>query len=357
MGLRNPFRFSFDRATGDLLIGDVGGGAREEIDWIASPASSRGAELRLAVQRGEGRPGRLRARPATSRARRPRRRTSSRCSTTRPPRRRRDLRRLCRARQLAHGPGRAGAVRGLLRRRHPLHRQLTPAAPEDASSSAGRTPTLDILRRGRRGADVYLRTLARQRGPAPDSRTGSGDVVVHSASRAMGPADRDCHASPGDRRSDCSWAERGRDVRAGGEQATRRASALPRSPRRPVGERGLPVVGRHPIFACYRAALRLLHGPGRGLTGRRVHDGRVRPRRFSRSSTQVPATTTAGSSSSAPTATSGSRRETAAGRPTTFMKRRTPAPSSARSSEIDPDLSRLALRRSAPAAPQPFQAT
>ena len=32
-GLRNPFRFSFDRGSGDLFIGDVGQAAREEIDW------------------------------------------------------------------------------------------------------------------------------------------------------------------------------------------------------------------------------------------------------------------------------------------------------------------------------------
>lgn len=33
-GLRNPFRFSFDRDNGDLLIGDVGQGAREEVDVV-----------------------------------------------------------------------------------------------------------------------------------------------------------------------------------------------------------------------------------------------------------------------------------------------------------------------------------
>ncbi len=32
-GLRNPFRFSFDRRTGDMVIGDVGQSAREEVDF------------------------------------------------------------------------------------------------------------------------------------------------------------------------------------------------------------------------------------------------------------------------------------------------------------------------------------
>lgn len=42
LGLRNPWRFSFDRQTGDLWIADVGQVALEEINF--QPASSRGGE-------------------------------------------------------------------------------------------------------------------------------------------------------------------------------------------------------------------------------------------------------------------------------------------------------------------------
>jgi glucose/arabinose dehydrogenase len=41
-GLRNPWRFSFDRATGDMFIGDVGQGRQEEIDF--QPAASAGGQ-------------------------------------------------------------------------------------------------------------------------------------------------------------------------------------------------------------------------------------------------------------------------------------------------------------------------
>jgi glucose/arabinose dehydrogenase len=39
-GLRNPYRFSFDRSTGDLTIGDVGGSAWEEIDFTPEGGGS-----------------------------------------------------------------------------------------------------------------------------------------------------------------------------------------------------------------------------------------------------------------------------------------------------------------------------
>ena len=49
-GLRNPWRFSFDRLTGDLFIGDVGQDAWEEID--AEPAGQGGRNYGWNVMEG-----------------------------------------------------------------------------------------------------------------------------------------------------------------------------------------------------------------------------------------------------------------------------------------------------------------
>ncbi len=42
-GLRNPWRFSYDRTTGDLVIGDVGQDRYEEVDFAAAPGDGAGA--------------------------------------------------------------------------------------------------------------------------------------------------------------------------------------------------------------------------------------------------------------------------------------------------------------------------
>jgi glucose/arabinose dehydrogenase len=51
-GLRNPWRFSFDRATGDLVIADVGQNAQEEIDFAPAPARGQGANYGWDVMEG-----------------------------------------------------------------------------------------------------------------------------------------------------------------------------------------------------------------------------------------------------------------------------------------------------------------
>jgi glucose/arabinose dehydrogenase len=52
VGLRNPWRFSFDRQTGDLYIGDVGQNAREEVNVALAPQAGRQSNYGWRVMEG-----------------------------------------------------------------------------------------------------------------------------------------------------------------------------------------------------------------------------------------------------------------------------------------------------------------
>jgi glucose/arabinose dehydrogenase len=54
-GLRNPWRYSFDRATGDMYIGDVGYERAEEVDVIPSSSLSRLSNFGWSVFEGRAR--------------------------------------------------------------------------------------------------------------------------------------------------------------------------------------------------------------------------------------------------------------------------------------------------------------
>jgi glucose/arabinose dehydrogenase len=53
-GLRNPWRFSFDRDTGDLWVGDVGQNAWEEVDLLPAAPGGAGRGANLGWNRMEG---------------------------------------------------------------------------------------------------------------------------------------------------------------------------------------------------------------------------------------------------------------------------------------------------------------
>ena len=51
-GLRNPWRFSFDRSTGVLYIGDVGQDQREEVDAVVGPSAGQGVNFGWNIMEG-----------------------------------------------------------------------------------------------------------------------------------------------------------------------------------------------------------------------------------------------------------------------------------------------------------------
>ncbi len=51
-GLRNPWRFSFDRSNGALYIGDVGQSQREEVDAVLGPDAGRGLNFGWRLMEG-----------------------------------------------------------------------------------------------------------------------------------------------------------------------------------------------------------------------------------------------------------------------------------------------------------------
>ena len=208
-GLRNPWRFSFDRTTGDLTIGDVGQNEYEEIDFVRR-GKGRGAnfgwrpfEGRARYADGESAPG---PRAAGDRAQALRRQLldHGRRGRARPAPRR--PARALRVRRLLQGAGRVGAA------------LARPRARRAADVAAGRQPV--VVRRGRAGAGVRRRrSTGRSTGSSRAERDGGAarpggqPLAVH--------AERDQHLGGG------------RAIRPGWSTRARRSSRIwTRSPRR-----------------------------------------------------------------------------------------------------------------------------
>jgi glucose/arabinose dehydrogenase len=52
LGFRNPWRFSFDKPTGDLYIGDIGDASWEEVDAAAAPSAGKGINYGWSILEG-----------------------------------------------------------------------------------------------------------------------------------------------------------------------------------------------------------------------------------------------------------------------------------------------------------------
>ena len=161
-GLRNPWRYSFDRRTGDLSIGDVGQNEIEEIDFVRR-GKGRGANFGWRAFEGRDalHAGRERARARAARhLAQPRRRLVL------------DHRRRRRPRPAAAGAPRPLRVRRLLQGPDPVRAALSRARAIGAQHAAeGRQPLL--VRGGR--ARPRLRRLAER--PGLPARRAMSDLA------------------------------------------------------------------------------------------------------------------------------------------------------------------------------------
>ena len=222
-GLRNPFRFSFDRGTGDLLIGDVGQGAArgDRLGALGSSGRGLGADYGWACREGT---------VARARQLRPERRATSPpvfdYTQSRPARGDRRLRR-ARPRPARRSTGRyvyadTYAGRGALaragaaaRRRRP-GRRAAGARPDRLLRRGRLRPPLRRLARGQRRAHP-----GRRAGPVPDPAARRRRCPPGPAAPAGGPD-----------RPDRTVAADQHPGRAQGPRRPPRAAADPRS-RRP----------------------------------------------------------------------------------------------------------------------------
>ena len=218
-GLRNPFRFSFDRGTGDLVIGDVGQGAREEIDWArTADGRGRGADYGWPAARA----------PCPGRGTATRRRaTSRRCSTTTQagPR-------AVTGGYVVRDPGLPDAagplrLRGHLRRRRALASCWRSRAPPTTGPTG--LPARDLLVSFGEDAcgHLYVVSLNGTRRPHPGRRAGPvPDPAARAGRCPRGPPARPPAAPrPPDRTSPRVQHPRSR-ARAASAGARRRGSSL-----------------------------------------------------------------------------------------------------------------------------------
>ena len=282
-GLRNPFRFSFDRLTGDMFIGDVGQGAREEVDYepFGSPAGRNyGWKIRegLHLQRRR-------------RARARRHRTTSADRRLPPQRRRVGHRWLSLSRHAHPGAERRVPVRrfrqrqpvgGNVQRRRHVDGPAAPAELRRASAASARTTPASSTS----PATSTARSIASIRSTATATCCPTGGSSRTSARRPARSANADADGDSatnlteylvGHRSAECAKRSRGLAVRRAGDHQRERADLRDRLAVRADDRRDRNAAAGHHAQRDAAGGAELQRDDAHDLRDRRVgNDGHVR---------------------------------------------------------------------------------